>query len=85
MSLRTNNYEQSVINRLQRDMSKRDAEEALMEIREGLYGDPYSQISPINSVSNGNITREYPELRYIIWAYYNNNYNKLKKQGFGEP
>ena len=83
MSLRTNNYEQSIINRLQRDMSKRDAEEALMEIREELYGDPYSQISPINFVSNGSIIREYPELRYVIWAYYNNNYNKLKKQGYG--
>jgi len=63
-----NSYERSLMNRLQRQMSKTEAENAISEIREALYGDPYTVI-------HGN--PEFPEMKALIWAYFNNGWDKL--------
>lgn len=71
-----NGFERQVVNRLQMQMSKREAENALYEIREALGEDCYDQIRPQNIVgANGKITREYPPIKKIIWAYFNDRFD----------
>ena len=71
-----NRFERQLVNRLQMQMSKREAEEALYEIREALGEDCYEQIRPQIVVGvNGNTTKEYPPIKKIIWAYFNNRFD----------
>lgn len=78
MSIRVNHYEQQLMNALQRQMSKREAENALLEIRASMYGDSYTQIHPTHRVNERGQTRDdYPTIKSIVWAYYNDGFEKL--------
>ena len=81
MSIMMNNYEKNLMNKLQRDMSKKEAEEAIQEIRFGLYRNYYRKISPIiYTDNNGNTTESYPNIKELIDAYYSDDYSKFKKK-----
>lgn len=72
MSMMMNGYERQIVNRLQMQMTKKEAEDALREIREALGDDCYDQIRPRLVVGqNGEISKEYPPIKKIIWAYFN--------------
>ena len=75
MSVRMNNYERRVVDALRNHLSKREAEEAIYDIREGLYNDMYEQIRPDHIVENGKIKRVYPPIKKIIWAYFNDRWD----------
>ncbi len=71
-----NEFERQVVNRLRMQMSKRDAENALYEIREALGEDCYDQIRPqLIAGANGKVTKEYPPIKKIIWAYFNDRFD----------
>lgn len=75
MSIRCNQYERNLVNRLQRNMSKREAENALYEIRLNLYNDEYQEISQEITYDNyGHSKFNYPPVKALLWAYYNGNY-----------
>ena len=76
MSVRMNGYERRLVEALRNHLSKRDAEEAIYEIREGLYGDMYEQIRPEHVADErGKITHSYPPIKKIIWAYFNDRWD----------
>ena len=80
-----NGYERNIANRLQRQMSKREAEQAICDIREGLYGDPYEQIHPTHKVDRyGKMEEEWPEQRYVVWAYFHDDYSRLNKENIDD-
>jgi hypothetical protein len=59
-------------------MSKREAEEALRDIRYGMYGDEDEQIHPTIVIdSYGHKEKRWPEQRFIIWAYFHDDYSRL--------
>ena len=56
MSIMINGYERNLMNKLQTRMSKKEAEEAIQEMRDALYDDIYHMISPIHVIDeNGNL------------------------------
>lgn len=79
MSIYLNNFERTLRDILQREMSINDAEEAIQEIRFGIYGDFYHKISPTVHVDkNGNEYEKYPNMNDILNAYYSDDYSKVK-------
>lgn len=82
MSIIMNNYEKNLMNKLQKDMSKKDAEDAIIDIRFGIYKDYYHKISPIHYCDNhGNIIKEsYPNPNDLISAYYSDDYSDFRKR-----
>ena len=78
MSIRANGYEKNLINKLQRSMAKKEAENAIYEIREELYEDCYHMISPIRYSDNyGNLHDKYPDPNALIKAYRSGDYSKF--------
>lgn len=69
MSIMMNNYERCLVNYLQKDMSKKDAENALYEIRENLYGDRYSQIKKRVCIYPEGSDNRYPNIDKLVDAY----------------
>lgn len=82
MSVRVNNYEKNIVDGLRRNgLSKREAEEAIYEIREGLGYDMYEQIRPEHVVNErGKITHDYPPIKKIIWAYFNDRWDVFSEE-----
>lgn len=80
MSIYLNNFEITLRDILQREMSRSDAEEAIQEIRFGIYGDFYHKISPTVHVDkNGNEYEKYPNMNDILNAYYSDDYSKVRR------
>ena len=78
MSIMANSYERQLLNALQNHMSKREAESALYDIRYEMYGDSYISIRPEKVVDNkGNISEKYPTIKSIVWAYFNDGFEKI--------
>ena len=85
MSIFMNGYERNLANQFQRNMSRRESEDAVMEIREILYGDAYEQIHPNHVVcDDGSITEEFPPVKALLWAYYNDNFKISALKNFIE-
>ena len=73
-----NHYERNLVEKLQCSMSKREAQDALMEIREGLYGDCYEMIRPLHFCDNhGKVHHDYPRIKDLIEAYYSDNFERF--------
>ena len=80
MSIMINGYERNLMNKLQMRMSKREAEEAIYEIREVLYDDIYHMITPIHDIDeNGNSHNEFPNPNSLIKAYWTGDYSQFRK------
>ena len=78
-AMRMNAFERQLVNRLQMQMSKREAEDALREIREALYDDIYHEIKPqYMAQQDGSVKKEYPPIKKIVWAYFNDRLDVLK-------
>ena len=57
---------------------KREAEEAIYEIREGLYDDCYKMITPIHYIDeDGNQHDEFPNTNALIEAYWIGDYSSF--------
>lgn len=81
MSILMNNFERNLKNVLQREMSQKEAEEAIQEIRFGIYGNYYHKIQPvIYKDKNDNEKVKYPNINTIIKAYYSDDYSGLKRR-----
>ena len=82
MSIYINSFEKNLMDKLQRDMSKKDAEEAIMDIRFGLYRYYYHIISTVHYCDEkGNVENKYPTTKELIGAYYSDDYSKFRKKG----
>ena len=80
MSIRVNNYEKNIINKLQMTMTKKEAEEVIYEIREELYDDIYHMISPIHYIDeNGKLHNDFPNPNALIEAYWTGDYSQFRK------
>lgn len=77
MSIRMNSYEKNLAYTLQRAMSKREAEEAILEIRYELYQDRYKEISPMLLHTPGGIKKIYPDKRSLLNAYYSGDFSEF--------
>lgn len=77
MSVNCNSYEKNLMSRLQRDMSKRQAEQALRDIRYELYGDSYEQIRKNTTISGDCSESRYPDINKLMKAYYNGDYSDI--------
>ena len=79
MSIMVNGYERNLMNKLQMRMSKREAEEAIYEIRVALYDDIYHMITPIHVIDeNGNSHNEFPNPNSLIKAYWTGDYSQFR-------
>ena len=80
MSIMINGYERNLMNKLQMRMSKREAEEAIYEIREVLYDDIYHMISPVHYIDeNGKLHNDFPNPNALVEAYWTGDYSQLRK------
>lgn len=85
MSVRMNGYEQNLKNKLQRDLTRREAENAILEIREALYGDSYTQIHPIYiGHDNDTVSKRWPSVNALVNAYYSGDYDTNGLEDFRE-
>ena len=59
--------------------SRRESEEAIYEMRNGLG------VDKIHQIKNGDTGKgEYPTVKAMIWAYYNDGYNAILNQMYGD-
>ena len=81
MSVNANAYERKLLSCLQQDLSKREAEQALYEIRASLYGSPYTMIRPIHLVDDrGHEQDKYPDVWVLINAYETGDYSSFETE-----
>ena len=79
MSIMANRYEKGILNKLQREMSRREAEDALYEIRESLYNNCYEMIGPVYYLDDhGNVQHDLPDQKELLQAYWSGDYSKFK-------
>lgn len=77
MSVMMNNYERKLVGKLQVTLSKREAEETLRDIRECMYGNPYTQIRAEHYVQpDGTEIDMYPDIEELIKEYYEGTLNE---------
>lgn len=68
--------ERQVANKLQRYLTKREAEDAIYDIRQSLYGDIDEEIRPMHIVTkSGRIIDDYPSIGKLIYAYEHDDYS----------
>lgn len=93
--MRMNGYEQQLVNKWRRTMSRREAEKHLYEVREEQNGDPYEQLRPERyapgvkqemkrerikaAVDNETVDAEHPVLRKYIPAEFGTEVGGLTK------
>ena len=77
MSIKMNGYEQGLMTLLQLGLSKRKAEEAVLEIRYNLYQDCYKRVTPILLKTPRGLKKVWPDKKELINAYYKGNFSKF--------
>ena len=77
MSIKMNGYEQGLMTLLQLGLSKRKAEEAVLEIRYNLYQNRYKRITPILLKTTEGLKNVWPDKKELINAYYKGDFSKF--------
>lgn len=77
MSIKMNGYEQGLMTLLQLGLSKRKAEEAVLEIRYNLYQNCYKRVTPILLKTSGGLKKVWPDKKELINAYYKGDFSKF--------
>ena len=77
MSIKMNGYEQGLMTLLQLGLSRRKAEEAVLEIRYNLYQDCYNRVTPILLKTPGGLKKVWPDKKELINAYYKGDFSKF--------
>lgn len=77
MLIKMNGYEQGLMSLLQLGLSKRKAEEAVLEIRYNLYQNCYKRITPILLKTSEGLKKAWPDKKELINAYYKGDFSKF--------
>lgn len=79
MSVMMNGFEKHLCGKLQAWMTKREAQNAVLEIREGLYDDCCTMIGPVHIIEpNGEMHEDFPDIGELINAYYTGDYDRWR-------